>query len=69
MICKLDFLNGEQKECRKVGLEQVPMDKVYQVKAESEVTTLYPYSSTPALLFWDMRPQFGFRVSACSCHG
>lgn len=36
MICKLGlnnaFVNGEQKEYRKVDVEQMPMDKVYQFK-------------------------------------
>lgn len=52
MICKLNLnnvsKNGEQKECRKVGLGQVPMDKVYQFKTIRSYTsvTIFIYSST-----------------------
>lgn len=70
MICKLGlsnaFLNGEQKDFRKVGVEQMPMNKVYQFKTELGVITLYPYSSTLALLFLDSMSQFGFRYNSCS---
>lgn len=72
MICRLDlnnaFKNGEQKECRKVGFGQVPVNKVHQFKAELKrnfVSTL-ARSCTVMLGHWS---QFSFTVNSDSYHG